>query len=54
MDNSNFINKIKLNIKNANILLNSILESNSKNNKNIIKRLYLFIKEQKELLLSLY
>jgi hypothetical protein len=43
-----FINKIELNIKNADILLDSLSES--KNNKNIKKRIYLFIKQQNELL----
>jgi hypothetical protein len=47
-----FINNIELNIKNAYILLESL--SKTINNKNIKKRVNLFIKQQNELLLTLY
>ena len=54
VDNKNtFINNIELNIKNANILLESLSSSKSINNKNIKKRINLFIKQQNELLLTL-
>jgi hypothetical protein len=53
VDNKNsFINNIELNIKNAYILLESL--SKTINNKNVIKRVNLFIKQQNELLLTLY
>jgi hypothetical protein len=48
-----FINSIELNIKNAYILLESLSPSKSINNKNIKKRINLFIKQQNELLLTL-
>ena len=53
VDNKNsFINNIELNIKNAYILLESL--SKSINNKNIKKRVNLFIIQQNKLLLTLY
>lgn len=54
LDNENsFVNQIKLNIKNAYDLLESLSDSKYSNNKNIKKRLNLFIIQQKELLLTL-
>jgi hypothetical protein len=50
---NSFVNQIKLNIKNAYNLLESLSDSKYSNNKNIKKRLNLFIIQQKELLLTL-
>jgi hypothetical protein len=50
MDYSRFIENIKLNIKNAYELLDSLSESN---NINIKRRITLFIKHQNELLFKL-
>jgi hypothetical protein len=51
MDYSRFIENIKLNIKNAYELLDSLSESNNINN--IKRRITLFIKHQNELLFKL-
>lgn len=51
---NSFINKIELNINNAYTLLESLSSSKTNNNKNIKKRINLFIKQQNELLLTLH